>query len=108
MLQPSRVRQSSSPSPSEHKLENIRFFRTPAQSSFLNKELCCWRFHREKNTNHFHVFWTSPQLQQHWSQLKIAIGRIFKITVPFSFEILYLRLRADTLDEFENKYLYKI
>lgn len=80
-----------------------RFFSTPAQIKQQSPN--CWRSCGFDKANHFHIFWSCPSINQYWYEIHTCLEIIFKIQIPFRFEVMYLGLISSA---FPNKYLFRI
>lgn len=50
----------------------------------------CWRQCQADNAGHFHIFWSCPRLKTYWKNVHQTIENVFRTTIPFRFDVLYL------------------
>ncbi len=54
------------------------------------KGTSCWRLCREKEANHYHIFWGCQKLTPYWQEIKRNLEAIFEVEILFNCESLYL------------------
>lgn len=68
----------------------VRFFLTPKQKSYNTNNTACWRQCHTTEANHYHIFWSCPSLTEYWKKVHQIIQDSLIITIPLSFDTLYL------------------
>ena len=86
----------------------VRFFITPKQKThFAGEDAKCWRLCGNQNANHWHIFWDCPVIRPYWTEIHKALEIIFKVKIPFQFEIFILG-KTDFHAGHFNEYLFHI
>ena len=67
-----------------------RFFITPLQKRHRSSNSECWRQCQINNADHYHIFWSCPILNTYWKNVHQTLKEVFKTTIPFRFDVLYL------------------
>lgn len=71
----------------------VRFFITPKQKQYNTNNTNntdCWRQCQTSEANHYHIFWSCPILTNYWKSVHQTLQEALGITIPFSFDNLYL------------------
>ena len=68
----------------------VRFFITPLQKRHRTGSSLCWRRCQGTEAGHLHVFWSCPMLTDYWQNIHRTLEEVFRSTIPFRFDVLYL------------------
>ena len=68
----------------------VRFFITPLQKRHRTGSSLCWRRCQCTEAGHHHVFWSCPVLTDYWQNIHQTLEEVFRFTIPFRFDVLYL------------------